>query len=131
MSVTALRIVLAVAAAPQLWATLAFQSPHTPSEEELDRRLTGVKSDDQRGYQARSTETFTAKVKRFIAWVNDRLSLIKVTPSRFAVGLGLIGIVYTSGKNKKLVRWAVLSVFSYLLAIFGGAGMLFDWPFMN
>ena len=106
-------------------------APHVPSGEELEKRLTGVRADPERGYQQRSVETAQSWTRRTTAWLRDLLARIHLTPARVSLGLGLLGTIYTAGKNKRLVKWMVLAVCSWLLAIVGGCAMIFNWPYMN
>jgi hypothetical protein len=115
-------------AAPS-WA----QSPHVPTEKELDRRLSGVKhrADDVREYQAHSTESFMSNVRGAAQWVKTRLASLHITPARLALGLGILGVVFTWSRNKRHVKWAVLTVASWLLVVFGVAAIIFRWPYAN
>ena len=113
-------------------STLAqTQDPHVPTERELEKQRTGIKTDDQRGYQQRSVETVQSWNRRAIAWVKELLQAIHLTPARLALILGGLGTFYTLGKNKRLVRWAVMAGISYLLVVVGIAAMWFDWPYWN
>ena len=105
--------------------------PHVPTEEELRQRLGGAKHDAPREYQRESVHSFGQQTRDAAAWVKERLAGLHVTPARLLLGLGILGILFCWNKNKKLVRWAVLSVFSVLLLIAGVAAMAFDWPYMN
>jgi len=87
--------------------------------------------DSERDYQAVSVESWGIKAKQGIAWIKERLTSINITPSRLLLGLGLLGILYTWNKNKQKVPWAVLSLFSALLVLFGVCAMVFHWPSMN
>jgi hypothetical protein len=107
------------------------RAPHVPTEEELRQRLGGAKHDAPREYQRESVHGFGQQARDAAAWVKERLAGLHVTPARLLLGLGLLGILVCWNKNKKLVRWAVLSVFSGLLLIAGAAAMVFDWPYMN
>jgi hypothetical protein len=110
---------------------LAQRDPHVPTEEELDKQISGIKTDDERGYQERSVETVQSWNRRAIAWIKELLASIHLTPARLALILGALGTFYTLGKNKRLVRWAVMAGMSYLLVLVGGAAMWFDWPYWN
>ncbi len=113
-------------------ATLAWASPHVPTEQEAKKEASG--SDyrpDGRGYQAHSADSFTSKTRRAAAWVRERLASLHVTPARLCIGLGSIGIAVSWSRNKKLVKWAVITAFSLILLVFGVAAMIFDWPYMN
>ena len=112
-------------------ASAQERPPHVPSEEELRQRLGGAKHDAPREYQRESVHGFGQQARDAAAWVKERLAGLHVTPARLLLGLGLLGILVCWNKNKKLVRWAVLSVFSGLLLIAGVTAMVFDWPYMN
>ena len=107
------------------------RAPHVPTEEELRQRLGGAKHDAPREYQRESVHSFGQQARDAAAWVKERLAGLHVTPARLLLGLGLLGILVCWNKNKKLVRWAVLSVFSGLLLAAGVAAMVFNWPYMN
>ena len=111
--------------------SMAQRPPHVPTEEELRQEQTGVKADPERGYQARSVETVQSWTHDAMTWVKELLQAIHLTPARLALGLGLLGSFYTLGKNKRLVRWAVMAGLSYLLAIVGICAMVFHWPYWN
>jgi hypothetical protein len=106
-------------------------APHTPTEKELDERLTGVKADPLRGYQQRSVEEAQSSTRGGIAWIKRMLAKLHLTPARLCVVLGGLGTLWTAGKNKRMVKWAVLAVFSWLLTIVGICAMVFDWPYLN
>ncbi len=133
----ALRIRQAAAAgiivllALQLSALGSALAQHTPTEQELNERLTGVQADPIRGYQQRSVEHSQSWTRDTLAWFRGLLSRIHLTPARVALGLGVIGTLYTAGKNKRLVKWAVMAVISWLLAIVGICAMIFNWPYMT
>jgi hypothetical protein len=110
---------------------LAQKAPHVPTEEELDKQISGVKADNERGYQQRSVETTQSWFRRAIRWVKELLASIHLTPARLALILGVIGTLYTWGKNKRLVRWMVTAIVSWLLVIVGAAAWYFDWPYWN
>jgi hypothetical protein len=132
VSVIALALLpLAALCTLQVPIALAQQSPHVPTEEELDKQITGVKADDQRGYQQRSVETSQSWLRSAIRWVKDLLASIHLTPARLALILGAVGTLYTWGKNKRLVRWMVMAVVSWLLVIVGAVAWYFDWPYWN
>lgn len=114
------------------WGVLGSAlAQHTPTEEELDKRLTGVQADPIRGYQQRSVEQSQSWTHDALAWFRGLLARIHLTPARVCLGLGVIGTIYTAGKNKRLVKWAVMAVFSWLLAIVGICAMVFNWPYMT
>ena len=124
----------ALAVVGQPLASLAQdRNPHTPTEKELKKQLSGIKTDadDELGYQQRSVETVQSWTNRTVAWVKDLLAAIHLTPARLALIVGGLGTFYTLGKNKRLVQWAVMAGISYLLVIVGLAAMWFDWPFWN
>ena len=124
----------ALAVTGQPLASLAQdRNPHTPTEKELKKQLSGIKTDadDELGYQQRSVETVQSWTNRTVAWVKDLLAAIHLTPARLALIVGGLGTFYTLGKNKRLVQWAVMAGISYLLVIVGLAAMWFDWPFWN
>jgi hypothetical protein len=110
---------------------LAQQPPHVPTEEQWKKERTGIKSDGDREYQQRGVETVQSWLDRAVRWLKDLLARIHLTPARLALGLGILGSLYTWGKNKRLVRWAVMAGFSYLLAIVGLAAMVFNWAYWN
>lgn len=114
-------------------ASSAAQSPHIPTAEEVERQRSGVTADrdDIREYQAHSTQTFMGRLRGAARWVKDKLARLHITPARLAMGLGILGVLYTWGRNKRHVKWAVLTVTSWLLLLFGGAAMIFRWPYMN
>ena len=114
-----------------LLAPIAPLAQHAPTEEELDKDLSGVHTDDPRGYQQRSVEQSQSGLHRALAWIRYQLARIHVTPARLALGLGALGSLYTWGKNKRMVNWAVLAVVSWLLVIVGICAMVFHWPYMN
>ena len=118
---------LAVAVA----APVLAQSPHTPTEEELSRRLSGIHHDAERQYQARSADTLRSKARRAANWVRAKLSRVYVTPARLALGLGILGVLYGRGKNRRKIRWMIVLLASGGLAVFGLAAMIFDWPYVN
>ncbi len=110
-------------------ATAQNSSAHVPTEAELEKSRR--KPDPGRGYQRDSVASFGEKSQSTAQWVKDKLSGIHVTPARFLIGLGLLGILMTWPMNKRKVQWAVISVFSYILALLGAAGLFFRWPYMN
>jgi hypothetical protein len=113
--------------------TLPSGQSHIPTEEELDRRLgrRHGEDDSERGYQRDSVESFGQRSHEAATWVQRQLSGIHVTPARFLLGLGLLGVLITWNKNKRKVQWAVLTGFAYLLVILGAAAIFFRWPYMN
>jgi hypothetical protein len=114
------------------WGVLGSAlAQHTPTEEELDKRITGVKADPIRGYQQRSVEQSQSWTRGTVTWFRELLARIHLTPARVALGLGVIGTIYTAGKNKRLVKWAVMAVTSWLLAIVGICAMIFNWPYLT
>jgi hypothetical protein len=84
-----------------------------------------------REYQAHSAQTFMGRTRSAAQWVKDQLAQLHITPARLALGLGILGVLFTWNRNKRHVRWAVLTVASWLLLVFGGAAMIFRWPYMN
>jgi len=122
----ALSLVLLFAA-----GALPALAQHVPTEKELDKNLTGVKADPERGYQQRSVESVQSWTRSAIRWVKELLAAIHLTPARLALIVGLLGTLYTLGKNKRLVRWAVMAGLSYLLVTVGVCAMVFDWPNWN
>jgi hypothetical protein len=110
---------------------LAQQPPHVPTETELEKERTGIKSDGDREFQQKGVETVQSWLHRAIRWLKNLLARIHLTPARLALGLGILGSLYTWGKNKRLVRWAVMAGISYLLAIVGIAAMAFNWTYWN
>jgi hypothetical protein len=106
-------------------------SPHVPTEEELKRQLGETREEPDRTYQADSVESFGLKAAQAASWVRARLSAIHITPARFLVGLGVLGLLFTWNKNKKKVEWAVISGVSLVLVLLGAAAMILRWPQMN
>jgi hypothetical protein len=110
---------------------LAQGSPHVPTEEQLRQRQGGAKHDDERDYQRESVNSVGQSAVNAAAWVKQRLSSLYITPARLLAGLGVLGLLFTWNKNKKKMPWAVLTVFSWLLLIFGVCAIFFSWPHMN
>lgn len=105
--------------------------PHVPTDEEADQARTGIRSDEGRGYQQRSVETVQSWLHEALGWMRDLLRRLHLTPARLCLGLGVVGAIWTAGKNKRKVRWAVTAGLSYLLAVVGLAAMVFNWPHFN
>lgn len=126
-----LSILAALQWAGPLVAAAQPSAPHTPTEKELNERLTGVKADPLRGYQQRSVEEAQSSTRGAIAWLKRMLAKLYLTPARLCVVLGGLGTLWTAGKNKRKVNWAVLAVLSWLLTIVGICAMIFDWPYLN
>jgi len=113
-------------------ALLAQQPPpHVPTEEELRLARGGAKKDAEREYQQESVHSFGQSARDAAAWVREKLSGLHITPARLLLGLGILGILITWNKNKKKPQWLVVTLFSYLLIIFGCAAMFLDWPYLN
>ena len=105
-----------------------YDHPAIPTEEELreqDRlEAGGPPRTDRRDHQKRSVGEFAGKVDRASGWVKDRLSGFMVTPGRVGLGLGLVGLLWAWGKNRRVTRWAVLFYCSMLLSL-GSAAVIF------
>jgi hypothetical protein len=125
------RSLIVLAALQLLPAVSAAQTPHVPTEEQLRQRLGGAKHDADREYQRESVHSFGQSARDAATWVKERLAGLHITPARLMVGLGVLGLLYTSNKNKKKVFWLALLLVSLLLAVFGVAAMIFSWPHMN
>lgn len=111
---------------------MQYHDPHVPSEAELKKEESGVHSENTvEEYQQRSVQEAQSWVRRVLAWMSDFLRGLHLTPAKLALGLGVLGIIISAGKNKRLVRWAVLSIISLLLTIVGICAMIFDWPYMT
>jgi len=52
---------------------LAQQAPHVPTEAELEKERTGIKSDGDREFQQKSVETVQSWLDRAIGWLQNRI----------------------------------------------------------
>ena len=102
--------------------------PIVPTEAELDeqehRGAGGVPRTDRRDHQKNAVGRFALKADRAAHWVKTRLSGFHVTPGRLGLGLGLMCLLLTWGKNKRVTRWAVLRACAVLLCL-GSLGVIF------
>jgi hypothetical protein len=123
----------ALASEGTLWAEEGIERrfPHIPTENELKERLHGKQGDSEIDYQKESVRAVGTTFVRGRSWLQQQLAGIHITPTRFILGLGAIGVLYTWNKNKHKVPWAVLSGLSYLLLLLGSAAFYFHWPYMN
>ncbi len=87
--------------------------------------------DDRRDYQQRSVSTVQGRARRAAGWVKEELNSVHVTPARLCVALGLLGLLWSWGKNKRHARWAVIFGLALLLLGFGVAAIVFKWPAFN
>jgi hypothetical protein len=87
--------------------------------------------DQRRDYQQRSVGTVQGRARRAAGWVKNKLNSIHVTPARLCIALGLLGLLWSWGKNKRHARWAVTFGIALLLLGFGVAAIVFKWPAFN
>lgn len=107
----------------------AMLAPLLPSEASAQDRPYRV--DDRRDYQQRSVSTIQGRARRAAGWVKNKLNSIHVTPARLCIALGLLGLLWSWGKNKRHARWAVTFGIALLLLGFGVAAVVFKWPAFN
>ncbi len=125
-------LLLFIAATAMLATSPAMASgsygPIVPAEQELDEQehmeAGGVPKTDRRDHQKRAVGRFALKADRAAHWVKTRLSGFHVTPGRLGLGLGLLCLLVTWGKNKRVTRWAVLRACAVLLCL-GSLGVIF------
>ncbi|MCK5800536.1 MAG: hypothetical protein KAI47_25280 [Deltaproteobacteria bacterium] len=113
------------------FALAIFMLTSTPPATAQEGSKRPYRVDDRRQYQDRSVSTVQGRAQKAAGWVKEKLDSIHVTPARLALALGLLGFLWSLGKNKRHVRWALTFAISLLLLGFGGAAMYFQWPAFN
>jgi hypothetical protein len=87
----------------------------------------GADIDPVPDHQRDSVESTRGQALQAAAWVKERLSGFHVTPARLMIGLGLLGVLVSWNRNKRLRHWAVLAGLSWLLLLSGVAAIALGW----
>jgi hypothetical protein len=82
-------------------------------------------------HQGQSVEAFNHQSQGFVEGVRAALATAHVTPAKFILGLGVLGLLFTWNKNKRKVEWAVIAAVAASLAAIGAAALYYRWPAFN